>query len=312
MKPFLICAKRATQFDVIAFASHIITLLSHTNDQVHIHGHFEPTAENLWPWVDNVRHVRALDIRGPLRHDAHVPEVICISREHKFLAYTKSLATFLEALKEADFEATSRKVVEKAKTLDELPHAYKKIATTLLDLTARTLDILLDHKERQRNLRFILDKIPVTLLVQSVRFINPMPFVEKLISIFVWKPPAMRSLLQVLGAMICGEQSSKKKMNEMKDGLNNEERAYLESLLELTEHLYDPKDRIHSMKRMADRELDARCIRYFKLRIRQKEKEDFVSYLASKPLTNFLKDLAHILPPLIDEISKVILVGFFF
>ncbi|KAJ3330045.1 hypothetical protein HDU76_006541 [Blyttiomyces sp. JEL0837] len=119
-----------------------------------------------------------------------------------------------------------------AEQLDELPDIYLKWCRHAVRALAVTVENVLDDHEWQRKVRSIWSKLPLSLIVGSLRIINPVPFVEKLLKLFVWKPAGMHSLLQKLASILCASDRTSKHLRDLRPSIQSNLRTRIENAMD--------------------------------------------------------------------------------
>ncbi|KAJ1539085.1 hypothetical protein HK405_013243, partial [Cladochytrium tenue] len=98
---------------------------------------------------------------------------------------------------------------------DRLPPAYLAACHDAIRGLAVTLDNVFDDGEWRERLRAIWARMPLTLIVGSLRLVNPVPFVERLLRLFVWRPRGVHSLLQRLCGILCASDRTIARLKEL-------------------------------------------------------------------------------------------------
>lgn len=155
-----------------------------------------------------------------------------------------------------------------------------------------------------------MDKIPVSLIVFSLRFIDPAALVEQVIQLFTWKPPGLHSLLQKVGGLICSEGRTEEQIKAFKQKIGHKRAAMLESLVtygrvinEIT--MSDTAQRLEAIQSFSSEDLDGDDLEFIQLLIRLEEKTAFIDILAHQDVTALIRHCGHVFPPFLRQISKV-------
>ncbi|KAI8835498.1 hypothetical protein BC829DRAFT_406357 [Chytridium lagenaria] len=109
------------------------------------------------------------------------------------------------------------------KSIEELPEIYGTIAVTA--------ENILDDEGWRAKIKFIWSKLPITLIIYSLRLVNPIPFVERLLKLFVWRPPGMSSLLMRLAAIICGLSHTQTSLKHLRPRIPTDTRLLIENAI---------------------------------------------------------------------------------
>ncbi|KAI9354114.1 hypothetical protein DFJ73DRAFT_827963, partial [Zopfochytrium polystomum] len=184
--------------------------------------------------------------------------------------------------------------------------------------------------------------MPVGLIVGGLRLVNPVPFVERLLRLFVWHPRGVHSLLQKLSGILCGLDQTLADIKSMKQQLRGSDRDKIEKAIEpwiRNVELGTPGEAPGS--RVTDAEIQEQlltagvnvgdpatlkrnarmshnpsgqglgagaahpsdpCVRYARLLLRRAEKERFVDIIGGPEVTAFIVHLASIFPPMLTEL----------
>ncbi|KAJ3152675.1 hypothetical protein HDU86_005550 [Geranomyces michiganensis] len=236
-------------------------------------------------------------------------------------------------------------VVGAAPTVAELPRDWQTFFYSIVTAVCQTVDAILSDRDWRTKFANIWKRLPVNIMLTSLRLVNPVPFVDRVIKLFCWKPPGMHSLLQRIGGMIAASDKTAAKIKLLSKGLDSATRSAVEKIVDglFEEHVradpggphptrpvsaLDPSEKIRAV-------LAARCeatavastsasssngnlaavasavatphaVAYAKLYIRKKEKDEFVESLGSKTVSDFITHVAKAVPPLLDEIWNCI------
>ncbi|KAJ3218829.1 hypothetical protein HK099_004919 [Clydaea vesicula] len=160
----------------------------------------------------------------------------------------------------------------------------------------------------------------------TMRFVNPIPFVEKCLSFFLWGPLGVNSLLQRFGAMVTDHDKTIAKLAIEREKLGslaipieeyinksfsnrcslNEESTNQDLLAFFSDsnipHLIESYNARNSTHRKFKIE---NCFSLVKLHLRVKEKEKFISALGSPNIIKLITLISKIFPPLLSEIYSV-------
>ncbi|ORY28745.1 hypothetical protein BCR33DRAFT_857923 [Rhizoclosmatium globosum] len=181
---------------------------------------------------------------------------------------------------------------------------------------------ILDDEGWRGKARRVWAKMPLTLVVTSLRLINPVPFVETLLRIFIWKPPGgLHSLLQSLAGVICSMSKTRAEVKALRAKVSPQNRTDIEKTMN---HLWEStKTSISSTPQDEQRVLDALRdagvfvnetyrdsndeeynlnTRYARLLLRQKEKTLFIDCLGSDEFTSLIVHVIKFLPPILKEL----------
>ncbi|KAI8922010.1 hypothetical protein DFJ77DRAFT_544879 [Powellomyces hirtus] len=219
-------------------------------------------------------------------------------------------------------------VVRTAPTIADLPPHYQSFFYALVTAMSQTVDTILADADWRIKFANIWKRLPVTIMLTSLRLVNPVPFVDRVIKLFCWKPPGMHSLLQRIGGMIAASDKTAAKIKLLQKGLDPQAKSAVERIVdglfadtvrdESAPHPTRPVSALDStgkIRTILESHPDAprggiattpHALAYAKLYIRKKEKDEFVESLGGKSVTDFINHLAKIVPPILDEIWNCI------
>ncbi|KAI8594073.1 hypothetical protein BDZ88DRAFT_8202 [Geranomyces variabilis] len=217
-------------------------------------------------------------------------------------------------------------IVGASPTVAELPPNWQTFFYSIVAATCQTIDAILSDRDWRTKFANIWKRLPVNIMLTSLRLVNPVPFVDRVIKLFCWKPPGMHSLLQRIGGMIAASDKTAAKIKLLSKGLDSNTRSAVEKIIDglFEEHVradgadtgphptrpvsaLDPSDKIHAVLVAKSDSGDAtalttpHAVAYAKLYIRKKEKDEFVDSLGGKAVSDFITHVAKAVPPLLDE-----------
>ncbi|KAI9100587.1 hypothetical protein DFS34DRAFT_493622 [Phlyctochytrium arcticum] len=222
--------------------------------------------------------------------------------------------------KDDEWAAAFWTVAASTPDLDQLPGASKEFFYALTNALAHTIDNILDDDDWRQKFASIWRRLPVTIMLTSLRLINPIPFIERVIKLFCWKPPGMYSLLQKIGTMICAIDKTKSQLRDLSVLIHPTKRAAIDRAVDtaFNEWVNQPVMGVSSQDSPAvvekflrasgerclcpGKEIAETDLAYTKLSIRKREKEDLVTLLGSPTFTAFIRHISHVFPPLLSEI----------
>lgn len=120
----------------------------------------------------------------------------------------------------------------KAETVEQLPPKMFDFMKKIMKAIAVTLDNVFDEPQWRDKMRGIWSKLPLGLIVGSLRLINPIPFVERVLRLFVWRPRGLKSLLQQLCAVLCSSDRTTQLIKDMRPKLRMGDRTKIELAVE--------------------------------------------------------------------------------
>ncbi|KAJ3093345.1 hypothetical protein HDU96_002358, partial [Phlyctochytrium bullatum] len=202
-----------------------------------------------------------------------------------------------------------------AKRIEELPELYVEWSRALTTAIAVTAENVLDDKGWRDKVRFIWSKMPITLIVVSLRLVNPVPFVERLLKLFVWRPSNMPSLLMRLAAIVCGSSHTQSQLKTIRSKLPGDVRAAIDAYMDRADNLHSLSPdaayiAVLTRARIAgfeapdpdiEEETQTRALAYARLVVRAREKEEFVAAIGSQGVTDFIVHFAQSIPGLLQE-----------
>ncbi|KAI9204031.1 uncharacterized protein BJ171DRAFT_582407 [Polychytrium aggregatum] len=92
---------------------------------------------------------------------------------------------------------------ETAETIEDLDEIYKTWVDCAVKAFAHTLDNMLDNGDWRRMITTIFEKMPWSFVLTSLKLFNPIPFVERILRFFLWRPAGFYSLFMKFGAIVC-------------------------------------------------------------------------------------------------------------
>ncbi|KAI9340939.1 hypothetical protein BDR26DRAFT_861089 [Obelidium mucronatum] len=212
-------------------------------------------------------------------------------------------------------------IFKTAATIEELPQDLQQWTQAMCRALAVGFENILDDEGWRGKAKRVWAKMPLSLVVTSLRLINPVPFVETLLRIFIWKPPGgLYSLLQSLAGVICSMSKTRTEVRELRAKLSVQDRTDIERVIQslwgmsgdissvpddeekVLSALRDAGITVNSTYRDSDDEQSNMNTRYSRLLIRQKEKLLFIDWLGSDELTGFIVHGIKFLPPVLKEL----------
>ncbi|KAJ3299351.1 hypothetical protein HK104_009203 [Borealophlyctis nickersoniae] len=327
---------RATKFDVLGFTRFYGSLLSHIKNEVWCDGKNGPTPTELYPALlawQRAAQPGGGSFRLSKRHrrlDGSLDdERLLRYREEKMSRFINAWRVFLKSavvclrdLKEArlldsgdddqDYayaEALLGKIRE-APTIYNMSDIYQDCFEAILDVLANMIDCILDDQEWRHKFESIVNKLPLNFILATMRIVNPIPFMNRVIRIFCWKPPGgYYSLLQRIGALITSLSKTETALAAFHPRIKVNRRAAIDAAVaeayesgDFTSH--DSADRVltllaeyATLENVSDLE-----VAYTKLAIRKREKLVFIEALGSEDVSKFVVMVCSVLPPILSEI----------
>ncbi|KAJ1334822.1 hypothetical protein BSLG_007977 [Batrachochytrium salamandrivorans] len=195
----------------------------------------------------------------------------------------------------------------KAPSYKDLPPPYVELMNLVPMLIAYILDNILDHVGRLQKVCVIISKLPVSLIIISLRFINPAPLIERMLRLFLWQPTrGMYSLLQKLGAHLCAFDATLSEYQTCQLRIDVHRAGMISRVAETT----------HAPSRASVNELHAILaengvgdatedeVRFFLVGIRRNEKKEFIDSLAAASTVHFVIHAAHLVPMILEDLRK--------
>ncbi|KNC98072.1 uncharacterized protein SPPG_06484 [Spizellomyces punctatus DAOM BR117] len=342
---------RATKFDVLSFSLYYVTLFSHLKNEAWygVDDNAAPlptfsTRPILRPatlYPDLLCYYRAsLPGGGSFRlskRERKTPDTdeTLELRELKARGFTDAWRSVLKAGcgicreligddSEAEVDLAERfwDVVKSSPEIMDLPPTFQDFFYSIITAVAHAIDNILDDAEWRHKFASIWKRLPVSIMLTSLRLVNPVPFVDRVIKLFCWKPPGMYSLLQKIGAMICALDRTQAALRIIAKNVQQSRRCAIERTIDAAFEQWrqscvydissqDPAEKIRDFLRNSDEKtfqttISKSEVAFAKCYIRKKEKEDFVEVLGSKDVVDFVKHFCEMVPPLLDEVWKCI------
>ncbi|KAJ3364747.1 hypothetical protein HDU91_002435, partial [Kappamyces sp. JEL0680] len=218
--------------------------------------------------------------------------------------------TALETVSHPPSERPHWTVIRDASSLHDLAPEYRNALTKMLTAIAYSADNVLEDEERYRRAARLQRKIPVVLLVSSLRVINPAPFVARFLPLFLVKIPGFGvSLCQIIGSSIVGFSHTRSQRKELEGLIPLARREAIEKIC--AAGALNVKSTPLEIKRAllggGLHEVAIPDIGYARFTVRLAEKQSFIAYLGSPRVVNskFFRFLAKFLPPLMREWSRI-------
>ncbi|KAJ3405561.1 hypothetical protein HDV05_006528 [Chytridiales sp. JEL 0842] len=147
----------------------------------------------------------------------------------------------------ADVESEKFNLVEavfedcrRCKNLKDMPEVYQVWVKHLIRAVSVTIENILDDRDWRRKITAIWSKLPISLIVGSLRIINPIPFVERLLRLFLWRPPGgLPSLLMKLCQILAGSDRTNQRLKSAKKSIPQALADRLDRILEHVPILVD-------------------------------------------------------------------------
>ncbi|KAH9254718.1 hypothetical protein BASA83_001207 [Batrachochytrium salamandrivorans] len=197
--------------------------------------------------------------------------------------------------------------ISEAPSYKDLPPPYVELMNLVPMLIAYILDNILDHVGRLQKVCVIISKLPVSLIIISLRFINPAPLIERMLRLFLWQPTrGMYSLLQKLGAHLCAFDATLSEYQTCQLRIDVHRAGMISRVAETT----------HAPSRASVNELHAILaengvgdatedeVRFFLVGIRRNEKKEFIDSLAAASTVHFVIHAAHLVPMILEDLRK--------
>jgi hypothetical protein len=200
-------------------------------------------------------------------------------------------------------------IFQQYRTIESLPSPFQQPIYSFIRLCAVISDNVFDDPERLSKGKNIYDKIPVSLLVMSLRMVNPAPFVSKFTEIFLWKPSkGTYSLFQRLASYFCGHHDTVRASESVSKSLSSANKDLITNIVEINDlHGRLSEETLASiLKKHGLRQVTEQAVQYAYYVIRAKEKVQFIEHLGSEDITNFLLHLIQVAPHLLEEFRHFI------
>ncbi|KAJ3414031.1 hypothetical protein HDV05_007156 [Chytridiales sp. JEL 0842] len=263
-------------------------------------------------------------------------------------SYDEDVSNMAASLADFSLSESLFSVIRKCTELRDLPSSYRAWVKKLIRALAVTAENVLDDAEWRRKVTEVWEKLPLGLIVTSLKVVNPIPFIEKVLKIFLWKPPGLPSLLMKICDILCGLDRTKQRLKAARKPLSSSITkpldAFLENVTLISDEAHfktpytdafkdtkkawtyssDDSDEV-IIKLLASNGFDVispkgttvdALIEYVRCFFRKREKEAFVDYMGSTQFVQFVTHVSAFLPPLLTEvwdcIDMSVLVSAFF
>jgi len=269
-EPAIIGFTRATQIDILAASSNIFSSLIHISHDVKrhlhhpdfkdwIHEHYDE--EDLEYWIKKtIQSPNSIDIRGPNRTNAASIEPVATQdscRSTNFLGLCTSIKKLIATLESTPKDQDIWTIFRDSKSIKHLPQTYQDLFKYFSDFLSHLFVLFLEDKDRRANFRKAYDRLPVTLIGTTLRWVNPTPFVEQMVKMFVWKPPGVPSLIQIVTSYFLRESESIEKLEKLKKSITEDKLKNLENYLLQTSTIQNTDLRIEAIQKNFNVELNA-------------------------------------------------------
>ncbi|KAJ3398365.1 hypothetical protein HDU80_008999 [Chytriomyces hyalinus] len=365
-KGFVVSWLRATQFDLLGFAKHYYALFLFAYEDPNLDSSqlsCNPPEDGCPPatvqeFKDAIlsrlartpSHSGRFTTHPTSTEDAHAREApleapIDARNEIQELRYKNLSSAFMKFLRQGALILTNLQplpgtqlaygpklfsLIAQAKTTPELPQVLQLWIKYLARALAVGFENVLDDPMWRGKAQRVWAKMPLSLIVTSLRIVNPVPFVETLLRIFVWKPPGgLHSLLQSLAGVLCSMSTTRNRVKQMKAALDATTRVKIEATIAT---LWGTSGEISSTPQDEPRVLSAlnaagipvnetyrdsppdapeasiknQNTRYARILIRQFEKNLFIDSLGDDKVTNLIVHFIKFLPPVLKELWECV------
>ncbi|KAJ3224087.1 hypothetical protein HDU81_008743 [Chytriomyces hyalinus] len=365
-KGFVTSWLRATQFDLLGFAKHYYALFlfayedprldaSQLSCNPPIDGCPPATVQEfkdaiLSKLATTPSHSGRFTTHPTSTADAHARETtfkdpIDARNEIQELRYKNLSSAFMKFLRQGALILTNLQplpgaqlaygpklfsMIAQAKSTHELPQVLQMWIKYLARACAVGFENVLDDPMWRGKAQRVWAKMPLSLIVTSLRIVNPVPFVETLLRIFVWKPPGgLHSLLQSLAGVLCSMSTTRNHVKQMKAALEATTRVKIEATITT---LWGTSGDISSTPQDEPRVLSAlkaagipvnetyrdsppdapdastknQNTRYARILIRQFEKNLFIESLGDDKVTSLIVHFIKFLPPVLKELWECV------
>ncbi|KAI9354103.1 hypothetical protein DFJ73DRAFT_959090 [Zopfochytrium polystomum] len=198
-------------------------------------------------------------------------------------------------------------VCAKCRDYEDLPANYKELVELAVTGTTVVLDNILDEKGWRHKVQLIWSKLPLSLIVGSLRLINPMsvekamePLVHEVEHGAVGSTPGsqigskkLRVLLENGGIKFSGPHQPSKPHHRHHHHHRSHHNHH--------NHHHQHHASHRTTQESEQTSYDAACMKYARLILRRAEKARFVDVIGSTEVTDFIIHIAAILPPLLTE-----------
>ncbi|KAJ3213000.1 hypothetical protein HDU82_000009 [Entophlyctis luteolus] len=358
-KPFFLSWLRATKFDILGFAKHYyaIFLFAYTPPGSAPHAtrvSCSPVEnpQTLQEFLDSVLSKLAstntftkpsrfttVPVSSTSTHAAHLslpsPEDIFVRdrmQEMRYKTLSVALVDFMDSLKnvlkrfhprqDANESHADRlfEMCKPAPTVSDLPDEVRDCIGRFCRAVAVLFENILDDDGWRSKARKVWAKIPITVIVTALRVVNPAPFVDTLLRIFVWKPPGgLHSLLQLLAAVICSMSATQAELRKLRENITPDVRTKIEEIIsslwqnEVTSCPEDEQKVILALSQAGlrvnptyrdteDADGANAHTRYARQLLREREKIMFVDAVGSDGFAGLIVHIVKFVPPVLREL----------
>ncbi|KAJ3271445.1 hypothetical protein HDV01_006651 [Terramyces sp. JEL0728] len=191
--------------------------------------------------------------------------------------------------------------------MKDLPAMHQELVRTAINAAAHVLNNILDEPARLEKMSAIYNKIPTSLLVTSLKIVNPAPFIRQCVKLFLWQPsPGVYSLFQRMASHLCGYDETSRQLKSIAGNLSETEILKINTLVE--ENVLSSLDDDTKFVTVAKNEdipvPSDTLIEYFRLSIRLNEKKAFIEHLNTPAQHDLFVHLFQFLPKLLNEFRQ--------
>ena len=306
----------AVKSDAIMMAKYYVSLAGAVREEV-MRGK-EPAGNDLLMW-NRINVPRKVDIDtfslyNPVQEAGRLDAARVAKAQRFYAAFRKAISV----AKRADEYAHKQmrhpqefvwwKAMKNAKDFSELPPVYIEMIEATMELIGYAIDNVMDDPVKRHAATEIFEKIPVSVMTMSIKMVNPAPFVDKTLKLFLWTPSKnVPSLVQFIAGIVCKSGLSKKEHKKMEKEIKPEFANIVQTIVSKGRISSNDSDAkfVSACKHYQYPNPSPQELKFFRLAVRVYEKEKFVEGLGNDDVKKFIVHAAKMAPPFLTEARKV-------
>ncbi|KAI8905126.1 hypothetical protein EDD86DRAFT_249333 [Gorgonomyces haynaldii] len=305
----------ASYYTRAATAKFYVSYMAASKEQVH---HFDDEDRDLLIWkrcmIKRHHMTDTFSFYQPITKQA----ILDPQRVKKAFSLAQSFSNAVKYLKDVQEDIVGLELEEEDKpwwylirecpSAKDLPALHKEMIQSVCTLIAHLFDSVLDDPSKRHTMQTIYSRLPVSLMVYSVKVMSPAPFVDKFIKLFLWAPTNdVPSLVQYMASLLCKQSESVNLKRRMDPLMSSEFKNLTRDIIDNTSGLFSTQTDqqltkliiAHGYKHPERTELA-----YFRVCLRCHEKNQFVASLNDPLQKQFIIHALEGLPTLVREMTK--------
>ena len=194
-----------------------------------------------------------------------------------------------------------------APTFNQLPKEDLEAFEAIFNLVGHVVMSVFDNPVFLGRAKSLLRKIPITFITTSLYFINPAPFINQALKLFLWSPiEGTASLCQRIAGALCGFIETRNRYHQKCLELKNQD-WFNDLQIALGNNILSSLDsdlNYEIMLQNCDIQCNDVILKFCRLHFRFHEKNQFVQNFTNEGDNVFIEFLGQVLPPLMNELQK--------